>query len=153
MELKLRRKVLNLLLISLFAAALSCSSEPEEINFGKDQCDLCKMTITDIKFGAEIITKKGKAHKFDAVECMMNSLSAGNIKPEDAVGYYVIDAANPKQLIDAAKAAYLISENFPSPMGAGLSAFRNKTDAEQFQKNYGGELKTWDELKAKFRVK
>ena len=111
------------------------------------------MTITDIKFGAEIVTKKGKIHKFDAVECMMNSLGAGNIKIDDAGGYYVIDAANPKQLIDAAKATYLISDKFPSPMGAGLSAFANRTDAESFQKNYGGELKSWDELKARFRVK
>jgi copper chaperone NosL len=110
------------------------------------------MTISDIKFGAEVVTKKGKVHKFDAAECMMNSLSQGKIKTEDAGGYYVIDAANPKNLIDAVKAAYLISEKFPSPMGAGLSAFANKTDAEAVQKNFGGELKSWDEILLKFKV-
>jgi len=111
------------------------------------------MTITDVKFGAEIMTKKGKPHKFDAVECMMNSLSLENIKMEDAGGFYVIDAANPKQLVDAAKATYLISDKFPSPMGAGLSAFANRTDAESFQKNFSGELKSWEELKAKYKIK
>jgi len=111
------------------------------------------MTITDIKFGAEIVTKKGKVHKFDAVECMMNSLGLENIKLTDSGGLYVVDAANPKQLTDATKATYLISDKFPSPMGANLSAFANKTDAEKFQKDFGGELKTWNELKIKFAVK
>jgi len=134
-------------------ALSSCSTDPVPIEFGKDQCDLCKMTITDLKFGAEVVTKKGKPHKFDAAECMMNSLSIGNVKPDEAAGFFVVDAANPKQLIDATKAAYLISDKFPSPMGAGLSAFTNKTDAETFRKNYGGEIKTWDELKVKFDVK
>lgn len=138
--------------MSLLVTALSCSTDPEPINFGKDQCDLCRMTITDIKFGAEIVTKKGKVHKFDAAECMMNSIAAGNIKIEDASGFYVIDAANPKQLIDATKATYLISENFPSPMGANLSAFANRSDAEQFQKNHGGNLLSWEQLKAKLKV-
>jgi copper chaperone NosL len=153
MKPKLKKTALNIISAGLFGILLSCSTEPEPINFGKDQCDLCKMTITDTKFGAEIVTKKGKAHKFDAAECMMNSLSLNNIKYHDSGGFYVIDAANPKQLIDAVKATYLISEHFPSPMGADLSAFANRTDAEQFQKNYGGELKSWDELKAKFKVK
>jgi copper chaperone NosL len=111
------------------------------------------MTISDPKFGAEIVTKKGKVHKFDAAECMMNSLGIEEIKMSDAGGFYVIDAANPKQLIDAVKAYYLISENFPSPMGANLSAFSGKANAEAFQQNFGGKIKTWDELRVKFGVK
>ena len=111
------------------------------------------MTISESRFGAEIVTKKGKPHKFDAAECMMNSLSLEHIKYNDAGGFYVVDAANSTQLTDAVKATYLISEKFPSPMGANLSAFANKTDAEKFQKTYGGELKSWNELKIKFDVK
>jgi len=111
------------------------------------------MTISDIKFGAEVVTKKGKVHKFDSAECMMNSLSLGNVKPDEAGGFFVIDAANPKVLTDAVKATFLISDKFSSPMGANLSAFANKPDAEKFQKNFGGELKSWDELKIKFDVK
>ena len=110
------------------------------------------MTISDIKFGAEIITKKGKVHKFDAVECMMNSLSQENIKLRDAGGFFVIDAANPKQFTDAVKAVYLVSENFPSPMGANLSSFANRTDAEKFRNDFGGELISWQGLLKKFNV-
>lgn len=111
------------------------------------------MTISEVKFGAEIVTKKGKVHKFDAAECMMNSLSTGKVKRDDAGGFYVIDAANPKNLTDATKASYLISDKFPSPMGADLSAFADKTKAEEYQKQFGGEIKTWDELLQKFAIK
>jgi copper chaperone NosL len=111
------------------------------------------MNISDIKFGAEVVTKKGKIHKYDAAECMMNALSLGNISMDDAGGYYVIDAANPKQLTNAVTAVYLISEKFPSPMGADLSAFSKRSDAESYQKQFGGELKSWDDLLVKFKVK
>lgn len=137
----------------LTLALSSCSTKPVPIEFGRDQCSLCRMTISEVKFGAEIITKKGKPHKFDAAECMMNSLSLEHVKYDDAGGFYVVDAANPQQLTDAVKAAYLISEKFPSPMGANLSAFANKTDAEKFQQTYGGELFNWETLKIKFDVK
>ena len=44
----------------------------EEINYGVDACAYCKMNIVDPKFGAELITKKGRVYKFDAIECMVN---------------------------------------------------------------------------------
>ncbi|MCI0448411.1 MAG: nitrous oxide reductase accessory protein NosL [Chlorobi bacterium] len=110
------------------------------------------MQIVDTKFGAEIVTKKGKVYKFDATECMLKALSLDNIQINDAEKFYVIDAANPKQLTGAVTAFYLISTNFPSPMGADLSAFRQESDLESFQNQYGGEVKNWNELLAKFKI-
>ena len=50
------------MLVALFSlsAFLSCATGPEPIRFGKDNCHSCKMTLTDKRFGAEIVTKKGK---------------------------------------------------------------------------------------------
>ena len=146
-------KWLNLLLIIVLITAVSCSTDPEQINFGTDQCALCRMNISEQRFGAEIVTKKGKIFKYDGAECMLNAISLGNINYDDAAGFYVIDAANPKQLTDAVNASYLISEKLPSPMGANLSAYSKKTDAESNQKQYAGELKTWNDLLVKFKVK
>lgn len=137
----------------MLIAGFSCSTEPEEINFGTDQCTLCRMNISDTKFGAEIVTKKGKVYKYDAVECMMNALSLGNAAYEDAAGFYVVDASNPKHLTDGLSAAYLISEKLPSPMGANLTAFGKKGDAESKQKEFGGEVKSWNDLLMKFKVR
>ncbi|MCC6865224.1 MAG: nitrous oxide reductase accessory protein NosL [Ignavibacteria bacterium] len=131
---------------------MACSTTPDPINFGTDQCSHCKMNISEQRFGAEIVTKKGKIYKYDAAECMFNALSLGDIAYSDAAGFYVIDSANPKQLTNALEASYLISEKFPSPMGANLSAYSNKNDAAVSQTQYGGELKNWDDLLTKFKV-
>ena len=146
------KSVFVLLLTFMGITNFACSTEPEEINFGVDQCSLCRMNISEHRFGAEIVTKKGKIFKYDAAECMLNALSLGNINYNDAAGFYVIDASNPKQLIDGVTSSYLISEKLPSPMGANLSAYSKKNDAEANQKQHGGELKTWDDLLVKFKV-
>ena len=57
----------------------------------------------------------------------------------------------PEALIDATKATFLISENIPSPMGAFLSAFKNKSDAQKFQAEKGGVLYTWETLLVTFK--
>jgi len=152
------KKVRNRLALILLAAVMgftnsACSTDPEEINFGVDQCSLCRMNISEHRFGAEIVTKKGKIFKYDAAECMLNALSLGNVNYNDAAGFYVIDASNPKQLTDGVTASYLISEKLPSPMGANLSAYSKRSDAEVKQKEHGGELKSWDDLLVKFKVR
>lgn len=145
--------MLRMILAFMLITAFSCSTDPEPINFGADQCTHCKMNISDTKFGAEIVTKKGKVFKYDAVECMLNTVSMEKVPKGDIAGYWAVDASNPKQLLDAVTAVYLISEKFPSPMGADLSAFSKKNGAEEFQKQYGGELKSWSDLLVKFKVK
>jgi copper chaperone NosL len=142
-----------ILVMSMFMSMLlSCSTDPEPIDYGTDQCDNCRMTIMDNKFGSEIVTKKGKVYKFDAAECMVRFVKQGKVTDEDIESRLVTDASKPGQFINAYKAIYLISENFPSPMGANLSAYGSKTDAEKFQKDFSGELKTWDEILVKFKV-
>lgn len=141
----------NILLL-LGILLVSCSTEPDPINYGTDQCEHCRMTIMDNKFGSEIVSKKGKVYKFDAAECMVRYMKEDKIKPEDIKTKLVTDASKPGQFIDAESASYLISGNFPSPMGANLSAYGSREDAEKFQKEYPGELKTWEEILIKFKA-
>ena len=49
----------------------SCNVKPEVIVVGKDQCCFCKMTVSDPKFGAEIVTVKGRNYKFDDMHCVL----------------------------------------------------------------------------------
>ena len=52
-------------------ALSACSaSGPEPIVVNKDVCFHCKMNISDVRFGAELITTKGRIYKFDDVVCM-----------------------------------------------------------------------------------
>jgi copper chaperone NosL len=52
----------------------------------------------------------------------------------------------PEALIDATKATFLISKNIPSPMGAYLSAFKTKAEAEKIQAEKEGKLYSWETL-------
>jgi len=109
------------------------------------------MTIEDPRFGAEIVTKKGKVFKFDAAECMVNYINKGKISETDVESFLVIDFSRPSTLVNALEAAYLISPNLPSPMGANLSSYLAKNSAETQKNSVGGELFNWDGLKQKLK--
>ncbi len=132
--------VLNLL--------FSCSIEPSKIEYGKDACHYCKMTIVEETHAAEIVTKKGKPYKYDAIECMLNDFE--NREEKDIALFLVTDYETPKKLIDAKTATYLISKNIKSPMGANLTAFTQKENAEKYATNGIDNIFNWEELQNHF---
>ena len=134
-----------LLLFSLTA----CTVGPQPIDYGGDGCHFCSMTIVDQQHAAQIVTKKGKAFKFDASECMMNHLKEVN---EIEIALFLVNDYNaPGELIDASKAAYLISQGIPSPMGEFLTAFSSREEAEVAQAKNDGVIYSWNELQDKFK--
>lgn len=144
------RILLTLGFICLFFAVTSCEVKPAPINFGTDSCHFCKMTIVDQQHAAQYVTKKGKQFKFDAVECMLNDLSENGM--ENLAILLVSDYNNPGAMTDATEATYLISVEIKSPMGANLSSFSVRADAEKTLKNRGGELYSWEEMLRKYQV-
>jgi len=143
-------KFLNIIQILIIGFILSsCTVEPVPINYGQDACHFCKMNIVDRQHATEIVTTKGKAYKYDAIECMVQDLP--NWAGTDIELYLITDYDVPGNLVDATKATYLISENIPSPMGANLSGFESNEKARQTQESKGGELYTWTTLKEKYK--
>lgn len=129
----------------------ACKPTPKPIEYGADACEYCKMTIVDQQHGAEVVTKKGRAYKFDAIECMVNYAEQ---QGQDQFALFLInDYVQPGQLIDATGSTYLISESIPSPMGAFLSGFANGQNARTIQQAKGGALFTWEELLTQRRQK
>ena len=61
------KKLLPLILLATVLLA-ACQPSPKPIEYGSDMCDYCKMTIVDQQHAAELVTTKGKAFKFDAIE-------------------------------------------------------------------------------------
>lgn len=131
---------------ALLLLLLGCNASPQAIDYGSDGCHFCKMTIVDKVHGAEIVTKKGKVYKFDASECMVNFLD--EFDTSEIALYLTNIYTEPETLIDATQATFLISKNIPSPMGAFLTAFKLKADAEKTQAEKGGTLYSWEELLA-----
>jgi copper chaperone NosL len=131
-------------LLTLLLTFLSCEIGPQKIAYGQDGCHYCRMTIVDSQYAAQIVTKKGKAYKFDATECMIRFMDEFDISK--VALYLSNNYTNPGELIAADKATFLISENVPSPMGAFLSAFKARQDAQELRDSKSGELFTWEEL-------
>jgi len=130
--------------LALFLLAVSCKIAPQPIAFGTDACHFCHMTIVDRQHASELVTEKGKAFKFDAVECMVHHISELEISPEALL--LVSDFNQPGTLIEAESATYLVSERLPSPMGAFLTAFASQQDGQEAQQQYGGSLYDWQGL-------
>ena len=137
------------LILSLLIVLYNCNVSPKPIDYGNDGCHFCKMTIVDKVHAAEVVTKKGKVYKFDATECMINFMEEFDTSEIEL--YLSNNYTEPEELIDATKATFLISKNVPSPMGAYLSAFNNKADAEKVLKEKGGDLYTWESLLERLR--
>lgn len=135
----------TLIFLALISGMLaSCEVEPQPINYGSDNCQFCKMTIVDKQHASQIVTTKGRAYKFDAIECMLHYHQDN---PEQEVGLWLIsDFNNPGNLIDATSATYLVSEQISSPMGANLSGFNSEEAAVEAQNEYTGELFSWKNL-------
>ena len=130
--------------LTLLLPVVGCKIAPQPIAFGTDTCHFCHMTIVDRQHACELVTGKGKAFKFDAVECLAHHLIDTEIGPRALL--LVSDFNRPGTLIGAGEATFLVSENLPSPMGAFLTAFASAEAGKQAQAEYGGTLYDWQDL-------
>ena len=147
----LLKKLTYYILLPFLLAMSACQPSPKPIGYGSDMCHFCKMTIVDAQHGAEAVTAKGKVFMFDAIECLANYVEQ---EQGTAFAYLLVnDYHAPKELINATESHYLISQNLPSPMGAFLTAFRDKAAAYEMQKAKGGEVFEWDGLLAYLKEK
>jgi copper chaperone NosL len=145
------KNVTTALAVGFTLTLISCANEPEPLRFGQDGCHACKMTLMDNKFGAEILTRKGKVYKFDDVNCMLGFVKTGEVKADDIQQFLIIDFASGGQLIDATNAFYVKSESVKSPMASGVAAFSSKAALEKFSNDANGTQITWNELKTQFQ--
>ena len=138
----------NIILFSLFIlfVATGCSTEPQAINYGKDVCEHCKMVIADEKYGAEIITTKGKVFKFDSAECLMDLITENKQEGQftDAQ-LLVINFAKPTTFIDAKTAFYLKDKSYQSPMGGNIAPFETEMLADNNQVSPDAKVLTFDQ--------
>jgi copper chaperone NosL len=149
---RVKKNTITLALATLLSVVLlSCTVEPEPLQFGKDACHACKMTLVDKKFGSEIVTKKGKIYKFDDVNCMINFFDGGEVTDEDVAHLLIIDFANPEKLIDAKNALYIKSPEIKSPMASNIASFETKETLDKFNKEWKGILLGWGELQTQYK--
>lgn len=113
------------------------------IEYSKDKCAFCGMSVKNQNIGSIIYTKEGEKLTFCSIECAIGYYLKNEKKVKDIK---VPNFLDPSQFIDGKKAFYLKSENLKTPMGMNLSAYLTKEDAEKMQKEKGGYVYSWDEL-------
>jgi copper chaperone NosL len=145
-----RRRLLVLLAVILVAQGCARTDDPVpvEIYPEEDVCETCRMLITDQRFAAECLMRKGRAKKFDDVICMIRyfdmAATLGIAKRDDVRAYFVKDYYS-KEWVDAGKARF-VKANVVTVMGYGVVAFKALDRATQFAKDFSGQLLTFDEL-------
>jgi len=137
--------------LGLLLLLVGCNTEPVPIEFGKDACYTCKMTMMDPKFGAEIVTKKGKVYKFDDVNCMLEFYHADFEEQANIKHLLVINFAQPEKWIDATNSWYLKSDSVRSPMASGIAAFANDEEYLPYKKKWKAILMSWGETNTQFK--
>ena len=124
----------------------SCKAEFDPIDYGHDACTHCKMTIVDKRYAAEILTKKGKAYKFDDIVCLKKYIGEKKM-PLDDLSIFVADYKNPESnFLDAQFAVYLHSDIFKSPMNGCFAAFAKPEDAWRLKDSLNTDLLKWENL-------
>ena len=136
-------KKLTYLLILLLS--VSCKTkEADPIKLNSDGCDFCKMKIADGKFGAELITTKGRIYKFDDMHCMINYHKENlttNIQ-----SFYIHDFNQNNVLIPAENAFYVKGGEISSPMRGNIIAVKTEEEAKKIALKYNANPISWSEI-------
>ena len=123
----------------------SCSeTKPVQAKLNVDNCDYCKMTISDAKFVAELITPKGRVYKFDDLSCMQH-YSKENPNA-DGVKLYIANFEKPEVFLSLGEAVFVKGDTISSPMGGNTAAFESNAAAEKFSKDLSIQIVNWNDL-------
>lgn len=122
-----------------------CSQEPQTVHIHQDDCSHCRMIISDMRFATQLVTDKGKAYKFDSVECMIQ-FSNENKKITGNAKMWVSIYNRPGTWIGIDDAFLVEAESVKSPMGMNWFAVSEENIAERYVKEHTGKLLDWNLL-------
>ncbi|HLG36105.1 MAG TPA: nitrous oxide reductase accessory protein NosL [Bacteroidia bacterium] len=135
-----RRKITSavLALIPPLIFLTSCSNDFKPVNYGKDECDNCKMTIVDKKFAVEILSVKGKAFMFDDLICAKQFAEGGKIPAMEIQDIFVNNFNKPGEFLNLNESFAATSESLGSPMGGNMATFATEEEVMRFIGSHGG---------------
>lgn len=117
--------------------------QPPEIVYGQDVCDSCGMIIDDARFAAATLLKDGETRKFDDIADMATyHMDHPN---EQVLAWFVHDHVGEHWI--RGELAYYVNGDFMTPMGGSVAAFEDKTAAESFATENGGQVLSFDEFR------
>ncbi len=111
-------------------------------------CSVCGMDVSRyVHVRYVVATIDGKTHTTCGVQCGLTFQIRSGDKFKSAVA---TDLITHKE-VEAKKAFYVYKSSVITDMGPGFIAFAIKTNAEKFQKGFGGEVLTYQEALEKWK--
>ena len=103
------------------------------------------------EYACELVTKKGKAFKFDDISCLVKYIKSTRTTEADYSFMVVNDFKRSNQFIDVQEATFVGGEGFTSPMRGDLAAFADiKAIEAEKKKNPGITILSWKQVLEKF---
>lgn len=145
MKLASALRALPLLLVGAACGGAPEASGPPELLYGVEECDRCRMILSEPRYAAAAQAPDGAELAFDDLGCLVRSLD-----PQAAEGWraWVHDHSTGEWLT-AGEAVYVESPDLPTPMGYGLAAFARRSEAERFGREHQGALLSWQQVLAR----
>jgi len=116
---------------------------------GTESCEVCRMAVTDPRYGGQARTRTGKLRTFDSIECLASyyaSTARGDREPPQA---WVGDFTRPGTLVRVDSARFLRTTGpRTSPMGRGLLAVGPAADLDALRRELGGTNLDWADVLA-----
>lgn len=134
-----------LLMVAASACGSSDATGPPEINYGRDICTGCGMTVDDPRFAAAYRPAEGTEKIFDDVGGMV---IYGRDHGELETSEIWVHDYETEEWIGAGTAFYVPTASVATPMGHGILAFATRERAEAFAADLGGTVITWEEVVA-----
>jgi nitrous oxidase accessory protein len=139
------RTAAPVVLCSVSLLSWGCSPGPEPIVYGQDQGAYCRMTITDERYGAELVMRTGKVLKFDSIECLAGYFLERADTP-NIHSIWVTAFNDPPTLVRVQDAFFLESRDLRSPMSRNLTAFGAGITRNAVRNSFFGQILTWDDV-------
>lgn len=143
-----RKPAMAMSLLILTIGLVSCNTSAEPIKLGVDNCAFCKMTVSDARYGAEIVTKKGKTFKFDDAHCILSYMK-NLITANDIGNVYFVDFDGKHELINVKDALFFQSDELNTPMAGNVAAVSNKESLQKLSSQFKGNEVSWEDLMKK----
>ncbi|MHB1298105.1 MAG: nitrous oxide reductase accessory protein NosL [Gemmatimonadaceae bacterium] len=142
-----RRAWIILLSLATALVLTGCAPAGPRAVAAGDQCDYCRMEIADERFASQVVTRTGKTHLFDSVECLAGYLAGA--EPGTVRSTWMKDAETEGggEWVSAESAGYLVDASLRAPMGRVIS-FATPAAAAAAQVRLGGITASWQAVRS-----
>jgi copper chaperone NosL len=131
----------------MLALTVACArTDPSPIAYDRADCDVCRMRITDRRFGGEFVSKTGKVQQFDSIECLANYTAASPVAPRSL---WVSDFEHPGTLLPVSGARFFRRAGPSAGMGTNLVAVSATVSDAALRVRFGSiTAMSWAEVRA-----